>query len=83
MLPDVGELELVEAAARLRPGTPDNGPAVGEREGLMLATGHYRNGVLLAPVTASAVAALIAGEEPPEAVRPFSPARFELARSRG
>src|SRR5918997_804976 len=53
VLPDVGELELVEARAGLRPGTPDNGPALGwgSMDGLLVATGHYRHGVLLAPLT--------------------------------
>ncbi len=53
VLPDVSELELVSARAGLRPGTPDNEPVIGagEPEGLVLATGHYRNGVLLAPLT--------------------------------
>src|SRR5206468_8024484 len=63
VLPDVGELELVEARAGLRPGTPDNGPVVGRGsvEGLVWATGHYRNGILLAPITGDAVAALVSG----------------------
>jgi glycine oxidase len=64
LLPDIAELELVEAAAGLRPGTPDNVPLVGEGavEGLYLATGHFRNGVLLAPLTAREVAAALTGE---------------------
>jgi glycine oxidase len=67
LLPDVAELELVEVAAGLRPGTPDNLPLVGEGrlEGLFLATGHFRNGVLLAPLTAGQVAAALAGERTP------------------
>jgi glycine oxidase len=77
VLPDVGELEFVEAAARLRPGTPDNAPLIGPAEdGVIWATGHHRNGVLLAPITAAAVAAMVAGEAPPEAVEPFAPDRF-------
>jgi glycine oxidase len=70
LLPDVAEMELVEAMAGLRPGTPDNLPIVGpgEIEGLVLACGHYRNGILLAPLTGEAVAGLIAGERI-EAVR--------------
>jgi glycine oxidase len=57
LLPDVAELELVEAAAGLRPATPDNLPRVGESgvEGLLWATGHYRNGILLAPLAAGAI----------------------------
>jgi glycine oxidase len=45
-------------------------------DGAIWATGHYRNGILLAPTTADAVAAIVAGESPPEVVAPFSPARF-------
>ncbi len=58
LLPDVAEMELVEAMAGLRPGTPDNLPRVGPGalDGLLLACGHYRNGVLLAPLAAEAVA---------------------------
>jgi glycine oxidase len=54
LLPEVAEMELVEAAAGLRPGTPDNLPLVGSSpvEGLFWATGHYRNGILLAPLAA-------------------------------
>ncbi|HEU5141840.1 MAG TPA: glycine oxidase ThiO [Solirubrobacterales bacterium] len=63
LLPDVAEMELVEAAASLRPGTPDNLPLTGPApvEGLLWATGHYRNGILLAPLAAEAVATELAG----------------------
>jgi glycine oxidase len=81
VLPDTAELEFVEAAARLRPGTPDNAPLIGEHDGLIWATGHHRNGVLLAPITAAAVAAMVAGEEPPEAVEPFGAGRFAKAHA--
>jgi glycine oxidase len=78
LLPEVAELELVEASAGLRPGSPDNAPLVGRGEvaGLVLATGHYRNGVLLAPLTADAVAALAAGDEPAGPIRDFAPQRL-------
>jgi glycine oxidase len=58
LLPDVAEMELVDAIAGLRPGTPDNLPLVGPGavDGLLLATGHYRNGILLAPLAAQTVA---------------------------
>ena len=75
-VPAVAELELVEAVASLRPGTPDDGPLIGEWEGLLVAGGHFRDGILLAPITADAVAALLVGEEPPVEVTPFSPQRF-------
>jgi glycine oxidase len=75
-VPAVEELELVEAVASLRPGTPDDGPLIGEWEGLIVASGHYRNGVLLAPVTADAVAALLADDAPSPEALPFDPRRF-------
>jgi glycine oxidase len=63
LLPNVAEMELLDALAGLRPGTPDNLPLVapGAIEGLVLATGHYRNGILLAPLAAQAVADLLSG----------------------
>jgi glycine oxidase len=76
-VPAVAELDLVEAAASLRPGTPDDGPLIGEWEGLLVAGGHYRNGILLAPITAEAITALLAGEEPPPEIAPFDPQRFD------
>ncbi|MHB8718525.1 MAG: glycine oxidase ThiO [Candidatus Dormibacteria bacterium] len=78
LVPDVGELELVEAAAGLRPGSPDNAPLIGSTAvpGLLVATGHHRNGVLLAPITAEAVVGALRGLPLPEVVRPFSPLRF-------
>jgi glycine oxidase len=77
-LPGVSELELVEARAGLRPAAPDNGPIVGESAvgGLVWATGHWRNGILLAPLTGEAVAALVTGGEPPPEFARFSPRRF-------
>jgi glycine oxidase len=62
----------------LRPGSPDNAPLVGPggADGLVVATGHFRNGVLQAPVTADCVAALLAGEQAPVDIEPFSPSRF-------
>jgi glycine oxidase len=82
LVPDVAELALVEASAGLRPGTPDNAPVVGPTAGdrLVAATGHYRNGILLAPVTADAVVELLETGEVPPGLAPFSPRRFERAR---
>jgi glycine oxidase len=79
--PEVGELELVAARAGLRPGSPDNAPLIGEgeEEGLLWATGHYRNGVLLAPVTADAVTDLVTEGTAPEGAAAFSPRRFQAA----
>jgi glycine oxidase len=62
LLPDVAEMELLGAAAGLRPATPDNLPIVGPGaiDGLLLATGHYRNGILLAPLAAETISGLLA-----------------------
>jgi glycine oxidase len=62
VLPEVAEMELAGAIAGLRPGTPDNLPLIGPGtvEGLVLATGHHRNGILLAPLTAARIAAQLA-----------------------
>ena len=77
LLPELAELELVDATAGLRPGSPDNGPLLGESEdGVLVATGHYRNGILLAPITAETIAALLVGEPPPAESLPFTPDRF-------
>ena len=79
LVPAVGELELVEATARVRPGTPDNAPLLGPTglDGLVLATGHHRNGVLLAPVTAEVITSVVTtGTVPPVADR-FDPGRFQ------
>ncbi len=58
MLPEIAELELVETIAGLRPATPDNLPLIGPGAiaGLTFATGHFRNGILLAPLTAERIA---------------------------
>jgi glycine oxidase len=64
LVPGVSELEIEELSVGLRPGTPDNAPAIGRGaiEGLTWATGHYRNGILLAPLTAELVVAVLLGE---------------------
>jgi glycine oxidase len=63
VLPDVWELEFVQALAAVRPGTPDNRPLIGRSEpgGVIHATGHHRNGILLAPVTAQLVGEALTG----------------------
>lgn len=75
LLPDVAEMELVEAMAGLRPGTPDNLPLIGHGalDGLILACGHYRNGILLAPITGEAVADIVAGRPLPEPLAAAQP----------
>ena len=78
VVPEVGELELSEAIARLRPGSPDNGPVIGPAStpGLFLATGHYRNGILLAPVTAYALLEALSGTAVNGPAAAFSASRF-------
>ena len=79
LLPVVTELELVEARAGLRPGTPDNAPIIGAAPGLddvFVASGHYRNGILLTPVTADAVADLTVGVDRAPVTVPFTADRF-------
>ncbi|GGU54078.1 glycine oxidase ThiO [Streptomyces albospinus] len=78
LVPGITELPLVESCAGLRPTSPDNAPLLGPTElpGLHLATGHFRNGVLLTPVTGDAMAEVLATGNLPEVARPFSPARF-------
>lgn len=79
VLPALAEYTLEESAAGLRPGSPDNLPVLGELEpGVIAATGHHRNGILLAPLTAEVVLALLRGDPvPPEAV-PATPSRLRL-----
>ena len=82
VLPGIAEYALVESAAGLRPGSPDNLPLIGAPgpAGLFVATGHHRNGMLLAPITAEAVLALLAGEPVPDPVRVADPRRFAATR---
>jgi glycine oxidase len=78
LLPGFGELVFDELIAGLRPSTPDNAPALGPGAlgGLHWATGHYRHGILLTPITAQLVVPALTGEEPPALAAPFSPSRF-------
>ncbi|MGZ8634667.1 MAG: glycine oxidase ThiO [Solirubrobacteraceae bacterium] len=83
LVPGVLELEIEEHIAGLRPGTPDNAPIIGRSVAdprVVWATGHYRNGVLLAPVTADLVVAELTGEHAEHA---FGPERFERPRELG
>jgi glycine oxidase len=82
LVPGVSELKIEELCVGLRPGTPDNAPAIGfgQVDGLLWATGHYRNGILLAPLTAQLVVALLSGEElEPDLLRACAPSRFAAA----
>lgn len=78
VVPGVSELPLVETLSRWRPGSADNAPLLGQSTlpGLVLATGHYRNGVLLAPVTGDAIAELLATGSLPPVAAPFTVDRF-------
>ncbi|MGW5658960.1 glycine oxidase ThiO [Streptomyces sp. NPDC003758] len=81
LVPGITELPLTETRAGLRPGSPDNAPLFGATglDGLLLATGHYRNGVLLTPVTGDIMAHVLTTGELPEEARPFTPRRFTAA----
>ncbi len=79
LLPEIATARILEAWAGLRPGTPDNLPILGETAtpGYFAATGHFRDGILLAPVTAAIMASVISGEKPPHDIARFSPLRFQ------
>jgi glycine oxidase len=82
LVPSLAHAAFAEVRVGLRPGTRDDRPIVGQSasiDGLIYATGHYRNGALLAPLTADAVADLVEGRPLAEAWAPCSPARFESA----
>jgi len=81
VLPELSEAVLEEVSTGLRPGSPDNAPIVGPTaiDGLVAATGHYRNGILLAPVTADGVASLVSEDTLPDVLTPFTPSRFSEA----
>jgi glycine oxidase len=83
LVPGLAELELIETLAGLRPGSPDNAPMIGESgvEGLLVATGHFRNGILLTPLTADAITELLVTGRPPEVIAPASPQRFRATEA--
>ena len=78
VLPALAEYEITAAEVGLRPGSPDNAAIVGNAgpRGLLVATGHHRNGILLAPATAEAVVALAETGVVPDFAAPLSPERF-------
>ena len=83
LVPGLAEFELLECVAGLRPGSPDNAPFIGQSgvANLLVATGHYRNGILLTPLTADGIAELlVSGRTPPE-LEPASPNRLRRARA--
>ena len=82
-LPGVEELPIAAMWTGFRPGSRDDAPVLGlcGVEGLVLATGHYRNGILLTPVTADAISRLILTGEVQAAIRPFGIDRFVMPAS--
>jgi glycine oxidase len=78
IIPALGEARIHESWTGLRPGTPDALPIIGATHipGYFAATGHFRNGILLAPITAKIMSAILAGEETEFDLMPFSPLRF-------
>jgi len=78
LVPDLRNAKILESWAGLRPGTPDGLPILGATDtpGYYVATGHFRDGILLAPITAEVMTAVIEGRSPEHDLRPFSPARF-------
>jgi glycine oxidase len=78
MVPALSEARMLEAWAGLRPGTPDALPILGATAipGYFVATGHFRDGILLAPITAHLMAQVITGIKPEIDISAFSPARF-------
>lgn len=80
LVPGIRELPVVETRAGLRPGTPDNAPLVGPTDvpGLVVATGHFRQGILQAPITGDAVARLVTTGHMPDGFDAFAPGRFAV-----
>lgn len=83
-LPGIEELPILESWVGFRPGSRDDAPILGSTgiEGLLLATGHHRNGILLAPLTAEAMAKMVLTGETDPAIAPFSLARFQEVSER-
>jgi glycine oxidase len=78
LVPGITELSFTEVGVGLRPGSPDNMPLLGPTAvpGLFLAAGHYRNGVLLTPVTGDVLADVLADGALPDIAKPFAADRF-------
>ena len=79
LVPRLAEARILEAWAGLRPGTPDGLPILGATPtpGYFVATGHFRDGILLAPLTAKLIGQVITGERPEFDLGPFEAARFQ------
>lgn len=84
-VPSIYDLELLGVRVGLRPGTRDNYPIIGRTAlgGLAMATGHFRHGILLAPVTGDAICDALLDNTVTELLQPFAPSRFERVRAGG
>jgi glycine oxidase len=82
LVPGITELPLTETLAGLRPGSPDNAPLLGPShlDGLLLATGHHRNGVLLTPITGDVLGHVLDTGRLPRYAEPFAAGRFAAVR---
>jgi glycine oxidase len=83
IVPELAQAAFLEAWAGLRPASPDGLPLLGEHAelpGLIFATGHYRNGILLVPITATLIADLITTGESNSLLAAFNPTRFALSQ---
>jgi glycine oxidase len=80
-LPAIEELPIAEIRVGFRPGSRDDAPLLGPSaiDGLVIATGHHRNGILLAPLTAAAISACVLSGRVPEMIQSFAPGRFAAA----
>jgi glycine oxidase len=83
--PELAKASVLETWSNFRPASPDGWPVLGPSPiaGLHYATGHTRNGILLTPITADAVAAAILGKPPPVDLAPFTAARLSERPVRG
>jgi len=82
-LPELARADVTESWAGLRPGSPDDLPLIGPTEvpGIFVASGHFRNGILLAPITAQIVADLVTGKAMSTNISAFSPERFAVTKA--
>jgi glycine oxidase len=82
-LPELSSAPIVESWAGLRPGTPDDLPILGPTDtpGVFIATGHFRNGILLAPITARTMADVVTGKKPVFDINPFAASRFTAVKA--
>jgi glycine oxidase len=79
LVPDLRRAKVESEWAGLRPGSPDDLPIIGrlpKRQNVYVASGHFRNGILLAPITGKVMTQLICGEKTDIPLKPFSPTRF-------